>query len=296
MFTLYRHPDAPDMSIISGNPNDNGESGPKVELLPIGHILEEEISKTVEMRKEVSIPKFVIMPDHVHLLLTLKENIDFSVTKIVSQIESATTSRSRRAGLIAWDESVFKATGLNDRIAFEDRLELLSKYIDDNPRRLLIKRLHPDLFRRNLSVNIGGDKVDCIGNIFLLRKPLQIVHVRRKWSSDEQQEYKRNCIAVARQGAVLISPFIHPIENEIRKQVLDEGGSIIQIVEHGFEERFKPTGRMMDVCAEGRLLLISEAGASTRSEDMTYAKASRLNQLAERIAATSPSTPLKLNK
>ena len=52
----------------------------------------------------------------------------------------------------------------------------------------------------------------------------------------------------------------------------------------------------MDTCAEGRLLLVSEAGAAVRAEDMSYAKASRLNRLAERIASLGSGLALSLRK
>ena len=50
----------------------------------------------------------------------------------------------------------------------------------------------------------------------------------------------------------------------------------------------------MDTCAEGRLLLVAEAGTSTKSEDMSYDKASRLNRLAERLAALTPDATVAL--
>ena len=297
MFTLQRHPDAPALSVITGNPRAlNAEDEPCVLLSPIGAILDDELHKTTEMRPhQLAIITYVIMPDHVHLLLRLKEDLTFPITKIVSAIESATTRRSRESGLIDNQAAIFCGEGMNDRIVFDDRQqEILVRYISDNPRRLLIKRMMPDLFRRRLSVRIGNDVVDCVGNIFLLRKPMMAVHVRRRWSAAETEQYKALCIASAENGMVLISPFISPVENEIRKEVLANGGSIIQIMDHGFAARFKPSGKSMDTCAEGRLLLISEAGASVRAEDMSYKKASRLNQLAERIAALPTATAVRL--
>lgn len=299
MFTIFRHQTAPSLSQISGDPQRAvGVDAPRVVLLPTGRILDDEIQKTMELRSEqLCVIRHVIMPDHAHILLRVKEKIAQPVTKIVAAIESATTRRCREAGLINHEVTIFKGQGMNDRIVFDERqLDTLVRYIQDNPRRLLIKRMYPDLFRRHLSVSVNGETVDCVGNLFLLRKQLMAVHVRRKWGVAQAQEYKRQCILAARQGVVPVSPFIHPIENEIRKEVLEEGGSVIQIVDHGFSERFKPTGKGLDTCAEGRLLLISEAGASERSEEMSYKKASRLNRLAEHIAALTPASAVALRK
>ena len=50
----------------------------------------------------------------------------------------------------------------------------------------------------------------------------------------------------------------------------------------------------MDTCAEGRLLLIAKAGTPAKREDMSYDKASRLNGLAERLAALTPDSTVAL--
>ena len=50
----------------------------------------------------------------------------------------------------------------------------------------------------------------------------------------------------------------------------------------------------MDTCAEGRLLLVAKAGTPAKREDMSYDKASRLNGLAERLAALTPDATVAL--
>lgn len=154
--------------------------------------------------------------------------------------------------------------------------------------------MFPDLFRRHLSVSIDGDVVDCVGNMFLLRRPMMAVHLRRRWTDAEKEQYKAMCISAAAQGIVPVSPFVSPVENEIRKCVLDAGGAVIHIVDHGFDERFKPSGKSMDTCAEGRLLLVAESGAAVRGEKMSYRKSSRLNALAARLAALTPASAIVL--
>lgn len=291
MFTLYRHPAAPALSTVIGTPLK-----PDVVLSAVGRIFKEEILKTESMRRDsIEIPSYVIMPDHAHVMVRVLTQLSMPVTMIVAKIESACTSRCRREGLISPEMSIFKGDGMTDSIVCDDRRYfILVNYIRDNPRRLLIKRLHTDLFRRNLSVRIGLDVIDCVGNMFLLRRPMKQVHVRRAWDQERVRAYREECLAEAAEGVVLVSPFIHPVENEIRKTVLESGGSVIHIMDHGFGERFKPTGRGMDTCVEGRMLLVCEAGAPTVGEDMSYAKASRLNRLAERLAAIGPEQDLRV--
>lgn len=147
-----------------------------------------------------------------------------------------------------------------------------------------------------MGLTIGEFDMDSVGNIFLLRKPMMAVHVRRMWMATERLEYKKSCMDFSRQGGVLISPFISPHEREIMHEALENGGSIIQIYERGFTDRWKPAGRMFDICAAGRLLVITESWRSDRAEAMSYQKASRMNRIAEIIAAGSSQLKMRLSR
>lgn len=298
MFTIKKSPACPDFSLLTGDPRlpVGAKGAPAVIHLEAGGILGDELKKTELMRPlDVKILNSVIMPDHAHLLVRVLRKLTVKITSIIAAVESATTRRCRKAGLIAPDASAFSGEGINDIALYaRGQLDRLYKYIDDNPRRLMIKRLHPDLFGRELGLQIGELEMDAVGNMFLLRKPLMAVHVRRKWTEAEREEYRERCLAFARHGGVLISPFISPHERAIMREALEEGGSVIQIYERGFGERWKPAGRMFDICAEGRLLVMTESWRTTRAEDMSYRKASHMNRVAEYIAIEAPRLAMRL--
>lgn len=290
MFTLNKNPAIPLLSTVAGDPKImQGEGAPHIVLSPLGKLLTEEIDKIESLRRDkIEIYRYVIMPDHVHILLRVKERLDRPITSYLAITESMTTSRCRQLSLILPDQSVFDGRGINDRIlSGRNQLDILSNYIADNPRRLLIKQLYPNLFHRNLGVRLAGHEFDCVGNVFLLRKPLFQVHVRRVWSGEETAAYIEKCQRLSRSGFVMVSPFIHPAEREIMNMVIDRGGEVIKITDRGFGERSKPAGKDFDLCAEGRLLVMAESGSDTRKTDMTYVKASHLNLLAEHLCASS---------
>lgn len=281
----------PDFSHLIGSPFiRDGSDAPNVELHPIGEIIKQEIVRTGEMRYgSVFISNYVIMPDHVHLLVRVLTYLKTSITRVIGLIESSATKTCRKQGLIGEDESAFSDDGINDRIVYKQgQLDVLFKYIDDNPRRLLVKRMFPDLFRHQLGVVIDNMEMDCVGNIFLLRKPLMAVHVRRAWSEEQAVAYEKECAAHVANGGVLISPYIHPRERGIMKATIEAGGSVVMIKDRGFGERWKPSGTDFDLCAAGRLSVMVESGSSTeRKDDMSYGRASHMNRIGERIAACS---------
>lgn len=296
MFTIKKRPGAPVFSVIRGNPFVSGGliytpgKEPPESMMPpsvcktaVGEVLEAEIWKMQTFRPEyIEVYKFVVMPDHCHILLRVKQRLKCTVLKYVSATESAATSKCRKRGYIGEDESLFDLEGVNDRIVYGNgQLGILRNYIYDNPRRLLIKRLYPDLFRRTLGLLVGACSFDCVGNIFLLKKPMLQVHVRRHWNEAQCREYKEKTKAAACAGMVLVSPAIHRVEKEIMQAAVDSGGSVIKIADRGFSERWKPAGKDFDLCAEGRLLVIVESGTDTWRRQITYDRAHHLNDVAD---------------
>ena len=72
--------------------------------------------------------------------------------------------------------------GYHDRIlTHKGQLEILFRYIRDNPRRLAVRRAHPDYFTRINALPLAGATYAAYGNPFLLNRPdrLQIQCSRR---------------------------------------------------------------------------------------------------------------------
>lgn len=185
--------------------------------------------------------------------------------------------------------------GYNDVEALTpEEIETKRRYIHENPRRSITKRHHRDcftIFRENISRNwhleavkrgLCADRfiamdthkqqqalslilprlknslsIDFVGNKALLaaeRKLPLICHRTDAWQFEKQKE---SVLRAAREGAVIVSAFISPKEREIMKQLLQEQLPVIEVVDNGFSERYKPTGKAFYACAEKRLVQIS---------------------------------------
>lgn len=279
MVTVTAQRDAP----LFGRLLDDGKS-PAIALSELGFIVEEEILATRLHHPAVSVLSHIVMPDHFHALMFVRERINCHFGRIVNGLKGAIT---RRARLVAANPSLnlFKE-GFHDRILAEaGQLETLRRYIADNPRRLAIKRRHPDLFRRYNHLRIGNREFAAYGNIFLLRNfDKRAVIVHRRYSLDERQRLERQWTRCAENGGALVSPFISPAEKQIRDKALDAGGGLIILRAEGFREKFKPTGSEFELCESGRLLLLAPWPNETRGSSMTRAQALSLNHMAEEIA------------
>jgi hypothetical protein len=167
--------------------------------------------------------------------------------------------------------------GFNDRILWRaNQLRHWQHYVADNPRRLLLRHLHPALFRVQRDVCYAGLSFAMMGNRFLLDRPekLQIQCSRSLTPEQVAQEVQR-AMAAAERGAVLVSPCISPGEKAVARAVFAARRPLIILLENGFGDFAKPGGRLFDACDEGRLLLIApwqyhpERRAITRGQCLT---------------------------
>ena len=158
----------------------------------------------------------------------------------------------RKHGLL-W--SIGYTDGILDN---EGQLQRWIDYLRDNPRRLLIKRQHPDLFRVQRNLQVGDEVFSAIGNRYLLERPVRLqVMCSRSLTDPEIEERKAYFLAQARQGAVLVSPSISKGEKAVMRAAFDAGYPLILLQENGFTDLAKPGGHRFDACAEGRLLILA---------------------------------------
>ena len=157
------------------------------------------------------------------------------------------------------DNGLLFAKGFNDQILLrEGQLERWLHYLKDNPRRLLMKREHPDLFRVQRGLTFADMSFSAIGNRFLLERPLKLqIQCSRSITETELQVKLDSCLHAARQGAVLVSPAISKGEKAIMRAAFEEGLPLIYLQENGFTDLAKPGGKRMDACASGQLLILA---------------------------------------
>ena len=158
----------------------------------------------------------------------------------------------RKHGLL-W--SIGYTDGILDN---EGQLQRWIAYLRDNPRRVLMKRQHPDLFRVQRNLQVGGEVFSAIGNRCLLERPVRLqVMCSRRLTDAEIEEKKAYFLEQARQGAVLVSPSISKGEKAVMRAAFEAGYPLILLQENGFTDLAKPGGKRFDACAEGRMLILA---------------------------------------
>jgi len=283
MVTIGKAEGIPFFSVLRGVVKDP-KNPPHVEFTDVGKAIRYEITKLQEAYPQIYIPRYVIMPDHVHMIVFFKERTTEPLGRIIAAFKVNCGKRySQGEAISLFDE------GFHDRILRgRGQLEAMNRYIADNPRRLMIKRNFPELFRKVLYVRIAGiEKIYALyGNVFLLDNPnKEAVKVSRKYTEEELARKESAWMEVIEIGGVLVSPFYNPKEKIWRDKAIAEGASLIIIRDNGFRERFAPEGRYFDLCAEGRLLMVAPVEHKMSEPKLSYANARILNNLAEAIAS-----------
>lgn len=167
------------------------------------------------------------------------------------------------------------------------------RYIDMNPQRLATKRLKPGLFRVQRGITIGERSYDGVGNAtLLLSERFDTVHVRSTMvkaaehgDAETLRNYMNSCVLKARQGVVLVSPFISPQEKQVMDVLLREQHPFICLADNGFRDYYKPIDSLFDACTAGRVLILSPWPYDANKRHISRADCVALNAMAEEICA-----------
>lgn len=351
---------------VDARPGDG--DAPKVMLSELGiAIAKEEIPKIHKYYPQVEVWRVCIMPDHIHLIVRVKEDLrggqameslgtearggqasaltrggNFALTEganfaqtegakqalaneatralkgegtptLAREEEAAgsigmTAKREKEMGSLGMVIKGFKMgcnkaywriygmntaprkglfeLGYNDKVLLHERqLEGWKKYLDDNPRRLMVKRMNPGLFTVMQNKEVVGRRCQMVGNCFLLDIPDKVaVVVHRRYSEEELSRLREEWLACGERGGVLVSAAISAKEKEVLREAINRGYRIVLLRENGFPRLYKPCGESFDACSEGLLLQISPWDYHMEKKTITREQCLELNEMAERIA------------
>lgn len=171
--------------------------------------------------------------------------------------------------------------------------EAMINYVNDNPRRAIIRKLHPDFMARRLHVIINGHDYAAFGNLFLLRwanKEQVFCHrmARLSMLNDEErtkdpilqhtsiidesrcitrvpfvntEAFRRQhdqWIAHVMEGAtVLVTPGISAGERQMKEECLQHGYPLILLQKEPITRYWKPEKVRFDACSQGSLLILA---------------------------------------
>lgn len=288
---------------------------------PMGEIVQDVWQRTSSVYKgAVEACECVVMPDHFHGILWVKERLPRHMGHVVKAFKRVSTKECRSKGLLlppnpskglllppnqckgllqppnpgsvaaaapaAASHSNLWQEGFQDSILLRrGQLKAMANYIADNPRRLAAKRANPELFTVVREQSVTSERsCPAIGNRYLLDRPVkQQVQISRSIAPAALAEKRDELLYAAEHGSVLVSPCISPGEKEIARAALEAGLPLIVLLENGFSPLYKPPGRYFDACANGRLLMLAPFPYHREKRTITREQCLALNEWAEDI-------------
>lgn len=264
----------------------------RVQLSAAGEVVQRRWGEIPAHVPAIEASTLVVMPDHVHGILYVKAPLAKPLGATIRGFMSGVTAELRKVlgdpGLNVWEN------GYHDRVIMNaDTLRVERHYIRDNPRRLCLRRAHPDLFVRVNRLDHSRLPPDMhwagYGNLFLLDKPILFpVQVSRRVTPEALVVMKTEVAEQTATGAVMVSPFISPGEKVIAEQVMAQAyGSLILLKPDGFPPLYKPSGVYFDLCAEGRLLVLSPFAHTGHREPLSRERCLQMNGWVKEICGNN---------
>ena len=295
---------------------EGSPDAPRVELTELGKRVSDEWWGIPNYYPQIEIIALQMMPDHLHGIIFVKEKMEKDLSRVIRgfktgchrayrelfpSVQAAAPSISSAVPSVATQSQptqprnshpshgLLFSPGYNDKLLLrQGQLQRWLNYLRDNPRRLLMKREHPDLFRVQRNLMVAGQQFSAIGNRFLLERPLLLqVQCSRRLTPEQIEAQVTYFLTQARAGAVLVSPSISPGEKAIMRAAFNEGLPLIILQENGFTNLAKPGGQRMDACQRGQLLLLAPWEHHNEQLTIRRGQCLQLNGLAKRICGNS---------
>lgn len=101
------------------------EEGNSFELSDIGNIVDWSVENIKNIYDGFNVDCYVIMPNHIHLLLSININNETSISKMIQQTKSWV---SKKVGFTIWQKSFYDHVVRNEHDYYE-----ITRYIQMNP-------------------------------------------------------------------------------------------------------------------------------------------------------------------
>ena len=247
-----------------------------------------------------------LMPDHLHVIYYVTEPLNKSIKSVIRGLWQGVKKIGRAyAGKNGTPfihselnsektdgEKIFTEVPFIRPMSRRGQLQTMIRYVQMNPERLATKHLMPDYFRVQESIEIAGRKYCGVGNADLLQRAKYMpVHVRHTMIDEAEhgenmrlRDYMNGCVLAARQGVVMVSPFISKQEQAVMEVLLKEHLPFIYIADNGFRDYYKPQDSLFDAVARKQVLILSPWEYDPHKKHVSRAECVEMNKMAEEIA------------
>ncbi len=209
---------------------------------------------------------FVIMPDHLHLIIKMRGDVEkrVSLAVVVRQLIKALTrsvngDTGRHVLQSTAPQAIFERDWHDWIVKKGGQLAAFTRYIRENPRRAWLRHQNARYFGCVRKLSFAGREWFAYGNADLLDLPvIEPFRCSRKWA-DGGDEWREAVAKAARigPGGAGVGTFMSPCEKACGNAIFKAGGALVVLSPEGFGDRWHPTRNKEALCAKGRMLFLS---------------------------------------
>ena len=104
-----------------------------IKLYKFGKIVKEEIDHINNKYNNINIEKYVIMPNHIHLIIEIKEKTIITLNHLIMQFKSITTNRYIKEIKNKFEKKIWQRNYYEHIIRNEKEYLEIYEYIENNP-------------------------------------------------------------------------------------------------------------------------------------------------------------------
>lgn len=236
-----------------------------VELSPLGVEISSQLQHIGDRVEGLHLCAKQIMPDHVHVVLWVKQDTGRSIRQIGNGFRIGIKRAAIRLGVWSEDKAHVLGIPFIRTLAHAGQLRHMIDYVHANPDNAWERHLNPQFYTIRRNINRAGLLFDAMGKTRLLDYPdRQVVALSRSLTSEQIETEVDKALIKAKRGCVTYTAAINEGEKSVCKAIRKAGFPLVVLLLGGFpapgteaERFYHPSGVYHTACGEGRLLLLA---------------------------------------
>lgn len=207
----------------------------------------------------MTITNFVIMPNHLHLLIKIADGERrLSLIDGVQKLKAVLSSAYYKALHLPAGPAIFDDRWHDWIVCQRDSLKVFTDYVMDNPKRWLYRKAHTDSchpreYRTDRAV------WTCIGSLSPKKTPVRAPVICSRSitpGSDLWNQWERFAQRLG-PGTLAVGTFMSPCEKMVRDEVLKAGGGLLHLIPRGISPKGHASAEDEPLLAAGRLTIMT---------------------------------------
>ncbi len=205
------------------------------------------------------------MPDHLHVVVWVKADIDRSIRQIAQGFRIGIRHIAEKMGV--WqkkDGHIFEIPFIRT-LSRKGQKRRMIDYVHANPDNAWRRQMNPEMYVIRRNQEYAGLRFDCMGKARLLDYPdTHVVALSRSLTKEQIDAEVLKALRKAEQGVVTYCAAINDGEKAVTKAIREAKFPLVVMMLDGFPPEgseaaryFKPGGAYHEACGEGKLFLMA---------------------------------------